>query len=287
VPKRVKLVGEAYEVVRPVCVYVIAIAIVACVMALVGWRGPAVRMGLLIAVMAVATVFHVGRAVVALKGQSRSARRAAAEAERHYVEVLRRIITFVEGRDRYWRGHSESVGDLARRIARQMRLPEETAAMLQLAGQLHDIGLLAIPEARMAGERQFGTEELESVRRHSEVSYEVLKPLLMLCDVLPAIRSHHERMNGTGYPDGLSGEEIPLGGRILAVADAYDAMTHDRPHRPAMSPLWAMRELRRCCPAGYDPACVEALAEVVNAPALEETCIGGPVPCCVEPAAAC
>lgn len=286
VAKRIRLGSEAYEVVRPVCIYVIAIAIVACVMALVGWDGSALGLGLLIAVIAATTVFQVRRAVMDLKGQSRNARRAAAEAERHYVEVLRRIIAYIEGRDRHWRGHSESVGDLAGRIARQMHLPEKTCAMLQLAGQLHDIGLLAIPEARAAGKRQFGAEDLRSVRRHSEVSYEVLKPLLMLAEILPAIRSHHERMNGTGYPAGLSGDEIPLGGRILGIADAYDAMTHDRPHRPAMSPLSAMRELRRCCPAGYDPACVEALEQVLNIPALEEASTVGRAACCAEPAVA-
>jgi HD-GYP domain-containing protein (c-di-GMP phosphodiesterase class II) len=95
----------------------------------------------------------------------------------------------------------------------------------------------------------------------------------MLAGVLPAIRAHHERLNGTGYPAGLAGDEIPLGARILAVADAYEAMTHDRPHRPAVSPLIAMRELRRCCPSGFDPQCVEALAHVLNVPALEETLV--------------
>ena len=76
-------------------------------------------------------------------------------------------------------------------------------------------------------------------------------------------------MNGTGYPQGLNGEQIPLEARILAVADSYDAMTHDRPHRTALSPLEAMAELRRCTPAGYDATCVEALAEVVHTPQLQ------------------
>ena len=277
--KRVRVVSHAYEVVRVVCVYVVAIAVLAGIMAFVGWHGSAVATGLLIALIAGGMVFEVHRAVRDLRGQSHSARQAAAEAERHYVEVLRRIISFVEGRERHWCGHSKNVGRLARRIARQMDLPEAFCEKLSLAGQLHDIGLLAIPEACISGADGFGIEEFRSLQKHSDVSYEVLKPLLMLADVLPAIRAHHERMNGTGYPDGLAGEDIPLGGRILAVADAYDAMTHDRPHRPAMSPLAAMRELRRCCPAGYDPACVEALAEALNVPALEEACAAARVTC--------
>ena len=145
--------------------------------------------------------------------------------------------------------------------------------MLELAGQLHDIGLLAVPETIIQSYARFGVEEFRSVQKHSEASYEVLKPLEMLADVLPAVRYHHERLNGTGYPAGLKEGQVPLGARILAVADSYDAMTHDRPHRAAMSPLVAMRELQRCCPSGYDPECVEALAEIMNIPALEETVV--------------
>ena len=268
--KRVRFVSHTYEIVRVVCVYVVAIAVLAGIMAFVGWQISAIATGLLIAVIAGATIFEVRRAARDLHGQSRSARKGAAEAERHYVDVLRKIISFVEGRECYWRGHSKSVGRLAREIARRMNLPEELCQKLELAGQLHDIGLLAIPEVFISGAEGFGIDEFRSLQKHSEASHEVLRPLLMLADVLPAIRAHHERMNGTGYPDGLAGEDIPLGGRILAVADSYDAMTHDRPGRSAMSPLAAMRELGRCSPAGYDPACVEALAEVLNVPALEE-----------------
>ena len=282
-----RVVSEAYEVVRPVCVHVTAIGVVACVVTQGRWHGADFRIGLLIAAIAGAMVFQVRRAVTDLSGRSHDARRAAAEAELHYIEVLRKVITFVEARERHWRGHSENVGDLAWRIARQMELPEKACDMLRLAGQLHDIGLLAIPEACTAGNKRLGAEERRCVERHSEASYEVLKPLLLLAEVLPAIRAHHERMNGTGYPAGLAGEEIPLGGRILAVADAYDAMTHDRPHRPAISALSAMGELRRCCPAGFDPACVEALAQAVHIPALEEACAAGEAPtCCAEAAVA-
>ena len=268
--KRIRLVSEAYEVVRPVSVYLVAIGVLAYTMATAGGRVHCAILGFGIVCIASAMILQVRRAVRDLRRQSRDARRAAAEAERHYAEMLRRIITFVEGREKFRRGHSENVGRLAGSIGRQMGLPEETCELLILGGRLHDIGLVAVPDACRNGYNRFGVEEFRSIQKHSEVSYEVLKPLEMLADVLPAIRTHHERMNGTGYPAGLAGEEIPLGGRIFAVADAYDAMTHDRPHREAVSPLQAMRELRRCSPAGYDPACVEALAEVMNIPVLEE-----------------
>jgi len=274
VVKRIRFVWEAREVVRPVSLFVVAIGVLAGGMAALGFSVLGMAAGGLVAAVAALLVFEVRKAVAALGQESRRARLGAAEAERHYVQVLRRIISYVEARDKYWRGHSENVGRLARRIARQMGLPKQTCSLLELAGQLHDIGLLAVPESVVKGFSRFGVEEYQSVQKHSEASYEVLRPLEMLAEVLPAIRHHHERINGTGYPAGLKGEQIPLAGRILAVADAYDAMTHDRPHRGAMTPLAAMRELRRCSPSGFDSRCVEALGEVMNMPALEEA-IGG------------
>lgn len=272
--KRVRVLSEACQVVRPVSICAAGIAIVACAMAISGWRLLGVAMGGVLVAIAGALVYQVHRAVTHLRRQSLTARQGAAEAERHYVEVLRRIIGFVEGRDKYWAGHSENVGRLAGQIARRMRLPDDRCELLALAGQLHDIGLIAIPDAVMKNHSRFGVEEFRTIQRHSEVSYEVLKPLEMLAGVLPAIRSHHERLNGTGYPAGLTGQAIPLEARILAVADAYDALTHDRPHRQAVSALLALREIRRCSPSGYDPPCVEALAGIINGRALEEALAG-------------
>ncbi|MBL7132838.1 MAG: HD-GYP domain-containing protein [Phycisphaerae bacterium] len=272
--KHIKLIADAREVVRAVCVSVLAMAVAACAMAMDGRYVITVALGIVIFVIAVETILHVRHAVGHLRSQSRLARQAAAEAERHYVEVLWRIVKFVEARDKYWRGHSENVGRLSEQIARRMGVNQRKCALLKLAGQLHDIGMIAVPERLLRSHAIFSADDYRSVKPHSEVSYEVLKPLELLADVLPAIRHHHERMNGTGYPDGLAGDSISLSARILMVADAYDAMTHDRPHRAAMTPLQAMRELRRCTPAGYDPACVAALAEVVNLPTLETVFTG-------------
>jgi HD-GYP domain-containing protein (c-di-GMP phosphodiesterase class II) len=153
-------------------------------------------------------------------------------------------------------------------IARQLGMSGSEVEQIILAGELHDIGLLAVPESVILNHSRFGIDDFRCVQTHSVASHDVLKPLEMLGEVLPAIRAHHEKFNGTGYPDGLKGESIPLGGRILAVADAYDAMTHDRPHRQAMSPMIALRELRRCTPAGFDPDCVNALAEGLRIPTI-------------------
>ncbi len=209
------------------------------------------------------------RAVDGLEQSEQGLRSAAVEAESHYVDVLLRIVHFSEQRCRWSRDHSNRVGALCEKVALQLGLSEDAAAELHLAGRLHDIGLLAIPEGLLAERGRLATETYRSVQRHPEVAGEILEPLESLRSVLPAITAHHERVNGTGYPGGLRGREIPIGARILAVADAYDAMTHDRPHRPAMTPVAAMQELRRCTPAGYEPLCVNALGEILHLPALE------------------
>ena len=159
---------------------------------------------------------------------------------------------------------------MAEQIARKLDLPPQRCDQLRLAGLLHDIGLLAVSGNVLRKHGGFSAGEYESIQKHSVVSYELLQPMETLAEVLLAIRHHHERLNGTGYPDGLVGEDISLEARILAVADSYEAMTHDRPHRAAMTPLSAMGELRRCVPSGYDPRCVEALAAIVHLGELQE-----------------
>jgi HD-GYP domain-containing protein (c-di-GMP phosphodiesterase class II) len=223
-----------------------------------------------IAVLALILLVQVGRSARHIASRSQLARTAAAQAEQHYISVLRRIVRIVEARDRYMHGHSQRVGQLSGRIGRQVGLDPRRCDALVAAGELLDIGLLAVSDEVLGKRAGFGPRDFRSVQKHSDLSYEVLKPLVALADVLDGVRYHHERMNGTGYPRGLSGDDIPLEARILAVADSYDAMTHDRPHRPAMSTLQALRELQRCSPAGYDPQCVRALAQVLDLTGLEQ-----------------
>ncbi len=268
--KNVKLMPDASQLVRGVLVFMAGIAVAACAMALAGTHVASAVLGGVIVITGIMLTFNVRRAVGDLYDQSEQTSRAAAEAEQHYIRVLRRIIKFVETRDGYTRGRSQRIGDLAEKIALQMNLPKDKCRLMNLAGQLHDIGMLAVPESVLNRKAQLTTGEFRMIERHADVSHELLKPLSSLQEILPAIRHHHERMNGTGYPAALEGQDIPVEARVLAVADAYDAMTHDRPHRPAMSPYVVVKELRRCSPAGYDMECVEALAAVVNMPQLEK-----------------
>jgi HD-GYP domain-containing protein (c-di-GMP phosphodiesterase class II) len=261
-----KFMMEAYRAVRPIGVSVLALAVLACVLAGNGFGGLSAGVGCVILLLSAILVYQVHRNVSNLHRQSDSVRQSAWEAEQHYINVLRRIIRFVEARDSYSRGRSERIGQLCEAIARKLGIPQDRCEQLNVAGQLHDIGMLAVSESILDKRAMLGSKEFRAVQKHCEIAYEMLYPLESLRDVLPAVRSHHERMNGTGYPRGLAGQDIPLEARILAVVDSFDAMTHDRPHRHAMSTMEALCELRRCSPAGYDPQCVEALGQVLHLP---------------------
>jgi HD-GYP domain-containing protein (c-di-GMP phosphodiesterase class II) len=255
---------------RPVLISAIAIAVAAYAMAVTGWNAASIPLGAVVVLVAAITVFQVHRAVRHLHGQSRRERRSAIEAERHYIAVLRRIVRLAEARDRYWRGHSRNVAKLTGRIAQHLGLPKRRCELLSLAGELHDIGMLAVPEAVRLSYSRLGTEAFRSVKRHSEVSHEVLKPLRTMAEVLPAIRHHHERMNGTGYPKGLSGQDIPLGARIIAVVDAYDSMTSDRPYRKALSQEEAIARLSSAAGTQFDGDLVDEWVQLVTSPEWEE-----------------
>jgi len=269
-PNRTRFVSEGYAIARFAALSVIAVGVASYAIGHVGLATSTIILVVLMVGVGAGMVIQIQRAVSHLRRQSKSVRQSAGLAERHYIEVLRRIIKVVENRDRYWAGHSRNVGRLSGMIARQLGLSDSWCQQMVLAGELHDIGRLAVPESIILNHSRFGVEDFRCVQTHSAISHEVLKPLEMLAGILPAIRAHHEKPNGTGYPDGLKGSDIPLGAHILAVADAYDAMTHDRPHRHAVSPIMAFRELRRCTPAGFDSDSVEALAAALNIPALED-----------------
>ncbi len=269
---KMRLVCGDRQTIRLVCLSMVAAGVIATAMAMVGLRMNMTNLvlGGVFVLIAGVLVFQVQISLRALRGKSESLQQAATEAERHYIDVLGRIVKYVEARNKYTTGHSQRVGSLAERIGREMGFGPEMCRSLNLAGQLHDIGMLAIPERVIQRRTELGVDAFRCVMEHPEIAFEVLKPLKSLADVLPAVRHHHERMNGTGYPTGLSDEGIPIEARILAVADSYDAMTNDRPNRSAMTPLQAIMELRRCTPAGYDPDCVDALGRVMNLPCLEE-----------------
>lgn len=160
------------------------------------------------------------------------------QLENAYLEIAKTMALTLEARDPYTRGHTERVAQFARQIALQMNLPQEERDTIDIAARLHDIGKLAISNEILLKPDVLTPSERAEIQRHPTKAVEMLRFLDFLKDALPIIEHHHERYDGKGYPSGLKGEKIPLGARILAVADAYDALTSERAYRPAMSRRW-------------------------------------------------
>jgi putative nucleotidyltransferase with HDIG domain len=155
--------------------------------------------------------------------------------------------------------HATNVADHAAQIARELGLGPARVARVRRAALLHDIGKLEVPPAILEKPGGLAPDEWSVMRRHPVVAEQMLSGIRGLGPCLPAIRHHHERLDGTGYPDGLRSDAISLDARVLAVADAFDAMTSDRPYRPALTAVEAIRRLRAEAGMQFDPRCVEAL----------------------------
>ncbi len=153
--------------------------------------------------------------------------------------------------------HSETVGRYAEMMARELGLPERRVSRVRLAGMLHDIGKVGVPDSILRKPGSLTEKEVEIIRRHPELGVQILEHP-SLSDVRAWVGAHHERPDGLGYPLGLSGEELSLEARIVAVADAYEAMTSDRSYRDSIGHTRARAELRRCAGSQFDAGVVEA-----------------------------
>jgi HD-GYP domain-containing protein (c-di-GMP phosphodiesterase class II) len=160
------------------------------------------------------------------------------------LSFVRSLVSTLDAKDCYTRGHSERVALIARRLGQELNLPEEDQHDIYLAGLLHDIGKIGVDDRILQKPGKLTDEEFKKIQAHPMIGYSILQGLKNLQKILPGVRNHHENYNGKGYPDGLKGEEIPLMARILAVADAYDAMGSDRPYRPGM-PVEQIEEIFR------------------------------------------
>jgi putative nucleotidyltransferase with HDIG domain len=176
----------------------------------------------------------------------------------------------VDARDAYTAGHSRRVQQLALAIGRELGLSQAELDLLGHAALFHDIGKLAIPDAILLKPASLTTEEWALMKRHAEEGARIIDRLGFLGDAVPAIRHHHERFDGTGYPDELTGEEIPLGARIIHVADALDSMLTTRIYRAARPPVEALSELKRASGSQFCPRCVAALERILPIESLEE-----------------
>lgn len=178
--------------------------------------------------------------------------------------TLQSLIMLINTKDKYTFGHSERVMSYALALAERLGLPEETKDALRYGAYLHDIGKIEIDSAVLNKETSLDENQWEIMKSHPVWGSDMILPLGAFKEIVPIIRSHHENYDGTGYPDGLKGQEIPLVARILRIADSFDAMTTDRPYRRALSFAQACEELQKCAGTLYDPELVSSFLEVVE-----------------------
>ncbi len=183
-----------------------------------------------------------------------------ASLESSVFEGMRALVATLEAKDPYTEGHSLRVAWAAARVCRRMGLGSDVEDLVRYAGALHDIGKVGIPDSILQKPGKLTPEEYERMKAHSIIGWKILMPFSFLQEEAVIVRHNHEWMNGKGYPDGLAGSEIPLGARILAVADAYDTMTTARPYRAPRPHEQAIEELCRCAGFQFDRNVVEAFA---------------------------
>ncbi len=191
-------------------------------------------------------------------------RARAQQLRRSYMDTVRALSNAVEARDAYTGKHAERVAAYGVLIARTLGIARPDAPEIEFGFLLHDIGKVAIPDSILYKPGALTEEERRLMSRHPAIGAEIVADIEFLREAVEVVRSHHERWDGTGYPDGLAGEEIPLAARVFAVADVLDALTTERPYRPPL-PLTEAREIiRRGSGSHFDPVVVDAFATLDN-----------------------
>ncbi len=199
-----------------------------------------------------------------LLGLAQDLTQAHRDLQAAYFSSLEALARAIDARDAYTLSHSRQVAHYAVQIGREMGLPADVIESLRRAALLHDLGKIGIPDAILRKQGGLNDEEWDQIRQHPVLSCEVLAGLKFMGESLPAIRHHHERYDGRGYPDRLVGEDVPLGARILAVADAFHAMTSERPYQPVRSIEIAKQELVKHKGTQFDPLVVDAFIRVLE-----------------------
>jgi len=172
-------------------------------------------------------------------------------------DTVRVLIEAIDTKDPYTRGHSDRVRDISLRIAKKLDFDQERLQGLEYAALLHDIGKLGIRDGVLQKQGPLTPEEYRHIQEHPLIGVKIIKEIDFFRDEIPMIRHHHERFDGKGYPDGLSGEDIPIEARVISVSDAFDAMTSDRPHRARMTLEDTLAEMRALACEQFDPCILE------------------------------
>lgn len=181
-----------------------------------------------------------------------------------YLQSVLALVNAVEAKDPYTAGHSSRVGLYAQGIAKVLGWSDLETEQALIGGYLHDVGKIGISDAHVRKPGPLNAEEWEEFKKHPEIGERILSGSEVLQPILPAVRWHHERLDGSGYPDGLQGTQIPILPRIIGVADAFDAMTTDRPYRKSPGKAYALSELQRLVGVHYDPVILEAFVQALE-----------------------
>lgn len=206
-------------------------------------------------------VFHASRT---MRYQDSALRRQQTVLQSTLEGTIQALAAAIDAKDAYTGGHSAEVSRHAEAIARGLRLPPDDVEAVRIAGYLHDLGKVGIPDHVLRKPGPLDPTEREQVRTHSLLGYRILRSIPMDDRVKLAVLHNHERWDGTGYPDGLKGGEIPIHARILMVADAYEAMTSTRPYRRALEPMEAIAQLHAEAGRQFDPDVVDAFIRTLR-----------------------
>jgi len=202
--------------------------------------------------------------VAAQVGGALTSIRLYEQLDRAYLGTAEALSAALEAKDSYTAEHSRALADNAVAVGRLLGLNDDELRMLRYAAVFHDIGKLAISPRVLNKPGPLDADEWDEMRRHTLIGERIIAPIDFLAPIRPLVRYAHEQWDGNGYPDGLAGEEIPIGARIIFACDAYDAMTTDRPYREAMAPETARQELRRESGTQFDPVVADALLMVLD-----------------------
>jgi len=186
------------------------------------------------------------------------------DSEQDLLYAIKTIVMIINAKDKYTYGHSERVMDYAGKIARELDFSDEDLKFLEIAAFIHDIGKIEVGSETLNKAKPLSDRERFRIKQHTVRGAEAIRPIKALRQVVPLVRHHHERYDGQGYPDGLAGTDIPLGARVLAVADSFDAMTTQRPYQKPKSFPEAVFELRRCAGSQFDPLIVDAFIRALE-----------------------
>jgi putative nucleotidyltransferase with HDIG domain len=181
-----------------------------------------------------------------------------------FLGVIKALITAIDAKDPYTQGHSQRVSDYSVLISHELGLDQALVNDIRIGSLLHDIGKIGIPDSILLKNGKLTIEEIKVIQRHPSTGVNILRQVKLLEPMSPAIAEHHERLDGSGYPSMLTGGQISVMGRIVAVADVFDAMTSDRPYRPAISLDEVLSYLQENAGILFDPNCVNALNNILT-----------------------